>query len=61
MSLLVGLEKRIREQKTLPDWFIEDPEQFCNHYCGTYLGTWCIICKYSRTVSNVFQNGNHQE
>lgn len=45
LSLLIGLEDRIRQQKVLPDWFITDPKQFTNKYCGTYLGSWCIIAQ----------------
>lgn len=47
MSLLVGLEKQILKQKMFPDWFIANPKDFVSPYCGHYLGTWCIICKYT--------------
>ncbi|MBV8886645.1 MAG: methyltransferase domain-containing protein [Chroococcidiopsidaceae cyanobacterium CP_BM_RX_35] len=44
MSLQLGLEKKIREQKVKPEWFIPDSgTDDSNKYAGTYMASWTFI------------------
>jgi SAM-dependent methyltransferase len=44
ISLLLGLDKRIRQQKTMPDWFVPDSDaDYANLYAGTYMATLTFI------------------
>lgn len=44
LSLLIGLEQRVRQQQTTPDWFIPDSEaDYPNKYAGTYMASWTFI------------------
>ncbi|MEM7557165.1 MAG: class I SAM-dependent methyltransferase, partial [Cyanobacteria bacterium P01_A01_bin.84] len=44
ISLLTGLDKRVRQQKTIPDWFVTDSNtDYANLYAGTYMATWTFI------------------
>lgn len=44
ISLLIGLDKKIRQQKTTPDWFVPDSNaDYSNKYAGTYMATWTFI------------------
>ena len=44
MSLQLGLEKKIREQKVRPEWFVPDSStDDSNKYAGTYMASWTFI------------------
>jgi len=44
ISLQVGLEKKIQQQKTIPDWFVPDSStDYSNKYAGTYMASWTFI------------------
>jgi SAM-dependent methyltransferase len=48
ISLQVGLDKKIRQQKTTPDWFVPDSTaDYSNKYAGTYMATWTFIASPS--------------
>ena len=50
ISLQVGLDKKIRQQKTAPDWFVPDSTvDYSNKYAGTYMATWTFIASPSVT------------
>jgi len=49
ISLQVGLDKKIRQQKTTPDWFVPDnTADYSNNYAGTYMATWTFIASPGR-------------
>ncbi|MBV9385037.1 MAG: methyltransferase domain-containing protein [Chroococcidiopsidaceae cyanobacterium CP_BM_ER_R8_30] len=44
ISLQIGLDKKIRQQKKIPDWFVPDSNaDYSNKYAGTYMATWTFI------------------
>lgn len=44
ISLLIGLDKKVRQQKTTPDWFVPDSStDYSNKYAGTYMASWTFI------------------
>jgi|GEM_PF-951278 len=44
ISLQVGLDKKIRQQKTTPDWFVPDSTaDYANNFAGTYMAAWTFI------------------
>ena len=44
ISLLIGLDKKIRKQKATPDWFVPDSSaDYSNKYAGTYMASWTFI------------------
>ncbi|MEA5596191.1 class I SAM-dependent methyltransferase [Rivularia sp. UHCC 0363] len=44
ISLLTGLDERVRGQKTTPDWFVADSNaDYANIYVGTYMAAWTFI------------------
>lgn len=48
ISLQIGLDKKIRQQKTAPDWFVPDSTaDYFNQYAGTYMATWTFIASPS--------------
>ncbi|MCC5657700.1 class I SAM-dependent methyltransferase [Nostoc sp. XA010] len=48
ISLQIGLDKKVRQQKTTPDWFVPDSTtEHSNKYAGTYMATWTVIASPS--------------
>lgn len=48
ISLQIGLDKKIRQQKKTPDWFVPDSTaDYSNKYAGTYMATWTFIASAS--------------
>lgn len=48
ISLQIGLDKKVRQQKQTPDWFVADrTADYSNKYAGTYLATWTFIASPS--------------
>ena len=48
ISLQIGLDKKVRQQKTTPDWFVPDSAaDYSNKYAGTYMATWTFIASPS--------------
>ncbi|MFB2894025.1 trans-aconitate 2-methyltransferase [Aerosakkonemataceae cyanobacterium BLCC-F50] len=48
ISLQIGLDKKIRQQKKTPDWFVSDSTaDYSNKYAGTYMATWTFIASAS--------------
>lgn len=46
MSLQIGLDKKIRQQKVIPDWFVSDSStDYSSKFAGTYVATWTFIAK----------------
>ncbi|MGV0101861.1 class I SAM-dependent methyltransferase [Nostoc sp. DSM 114167] len=44
ISLQIGLEKRVREQKATPDWFVSDSNaDYPSIFVGTYMASWTFI------------------
>lgn len=44
MSFQIGLEKKIREQKVIPDWFVSDSStDYSSKFAGTYVASWTFI------------------
>lgn len=44
MSLQIGLEKKIRQQKVIPDWFVSDSStDYASKFAGTYVASWTFI------------------
>lgn len=44
ITLLIGLDKKIRQQKKIPDWFVLDSSaDYSNKYAGTYMASWTFI------------------
>ncbi|MBE9229613.1 hypothetical protein IQ264_29850 [Phormidium sp. LEGE 05292] len=48
ISLQIGLEEKVRQQKKTPDWFVADrTADYPNKYAGTYMATWTFIASPS--------------
>ncbi|MEH2254646.1 class I SAM-dependent methyltransferase [Nostoc sp.] len=44
ISLQIGLEKRVRQQKATPDWFVSDSNaDYPSIFVGTYMASWTFI------------------
>ncbi|MBN4006853.1 class I SAM-dependent methyltransferase [Nostoc sp. LPT] len=44
ISLQIGLEKRVRQQKATPDWFVSDSSvDYPSIFVGTYMASWTFI------------------
>lgn len=44
LSLLIGLEEKVRQQKSIPDWFVsDDTADYPNRFAGTYMAAWTFI------------------
>lgn len=44
ISLQIGLDAKIRQQKSIPDWFIPDSStDYDNKYAGTYMASWTFL------------------
>ena len=44
MSLQLGLEQKIREQKVMPDWFVTDAStDYSSKFAGTYVASWTFV------------------
>lgn len=44
ISLQIGLDKKVRQQKKTPDWFVADSAaDYSNKYAGTYMASWTFI------------------
>ncbi|MEH2291468.1 class I SAM-dependent methyltransferase [Nostoc sp.] len=44
ISLQIGLDKRVREQKAIPDWFVSDSNaDYPSIFVGTYMASWTFI------------------
>ncbi|WGV27736.1 methyltransferase domain-containing protein [Halotia branconii] len=44
ISLQIGLDKKVREQKVLPDWFVSDSNaDYSSIFVGTYMASWTFI------------------
>jgi len=44
ISLQVDLEKRVRQQKVIPDWFVADSNaDYPSIFVGTYMASWTFI------------------
>jgi len=44
ISLQIDLDKRVREQKALPDWFVSDSyADYSSIFVGTYMASWTFI------------------
>jgi SAM-dependent methyltransferase len=44
ISLQIGLDKKVRQQKQIPDWFVSDNNaDYSNKYAGTYMATWTFL------------------
>ncbi|URD47624.1 trans-aconitate 2-methyltransferase [Chroococcidiopsis sp. CCNUC1] len=44
ISLQIGLDERVRQQKQIPDWFVPDSNaDYANNYAGTYMAAWTFI------------------
>ena len=56
MSLQLGLEKKIRQQKVIPDWFVPDSTtDYSSKFAGTYMASWTFIASPSLVTSTVGQ------
>ena len=52
ISLLTGLDERVRQQKTTPDWFVADSNaDYANIYVGTYMAAWTFISSLQAGVN----------
>ena len=48
LSLQLGLDKKIQQQKVKPEWFVPDSgSNDSNKYAGTYMATWTFIASPS--------------
>lgn len=48
ISLQIGLDERVRQQKVTPDWFISDSNaDYSSVFDGTYMATWTFIASRS--------------
>lgn len=48
MSLQLGLDKKIQQQKVIPDWFVPDSTtDYSSKFAGTYVATWTFIASPS--------------
>lgn len=46
MSLQIGLDKKIQQQKVVPDWFVSDSTtDYLSKFAGTYVASWTFIAK----------------
>lgn len=44
LSLQIGLEKKIVQQKVIPDWFVPDSTtDYSSNFAGTYMASWTFI------------------
>jgi len=44
LSLQIGLDKKIIQQKVVPDWFVTDSRtDYSNKYAGTYMASWIFF------------------
>ena len=44
ISLHIGLDKRVRQQKVIPDWFVFDSSaDYSSIFVGTYMASWTFI------------------
>lgn len=44
MSFQIGLEKKIEQQKAIPDWFVQDSStDYSSQFAGTYMASWTFI------------------
>ena len=44
ISLQIGLDEKVRQQKQTPDWFVADSNaDYANNYAGTYMAAWTFI------------------
>lgn len=44
ITLLIGLDQKVRQQKKQPDWFVPDSNaEYSNKYAGTYMASWTFI------------------
>ncbi|MDZ8026737.1 MAG: class I SAM-dependent methyltransferase [Nostoc sp. DedQUE11] len=52
ISLQVGLDERVRQQKVIPDWFVSDSNaDYSSVFDGTYMATWTFIaCPNTQTT-----------
>lgn len=49
MSLQIGLEKKIAQQKVIPDWFVSDSfADYSSKFAGTYMASWTVIASPQR-------------
>ncbi|MFN6560081.1 MAG: class I SAM-dependent methyltransferase [Nostoc sp. ChiSLP01] len=52
ISLQIGLDERVRQQKVTPDWFISDSNaDYSSVFDGTYMATWTFIASPSRQAT----------
>ncbi|WP_445634258.1 Class I SAM-dependent methyltransferase [Nostoc sp. DSM 114161] len=52
ISLQIGLDERVRQQKVTPDWFISDSNaDYSSIFDGTYMATWTFIASPSRQAT----------
>ncbi len=44
ISLQIGLERKVRQQKVIPDWFVSDSSaDYPSIFVGTYMASWTFI------------------
>lgn len=44
MSIQLGLDKKIQQQKVIPDWFVPDSTtDYSSKFAGTYVASWTFI------------------
>ncbi|MBD6616099.1 class I SAM-dependent methyltransferase [Komarekiella sp. 'clone 1'] len=44
ISIQVGLEKKVQQQKAIPDWFVADSSaDYSSIFVGTYMASWTFI------------------
>ncbi len=47
IALQIGLEKKIQQQKSIPDWFVADSStDYSNKYAGTYMASWTFVASH---------------
>ncbi|MGB3654359.1 MAG: class I SAM-dependent methyltransferase [Rivularia sp. (in: cyanobacteria)] len=52
ISLLTGLDEKVRGQQTKPDWFVADSNaDYANIYVGTYMAAWTFISSLKPGIS----------
>ena len=48
LSLQMGLEKKLGQQKAIPDWFVQDSSaDYSSKFDGTYMASWTFIASPS--------------
>ncbi|MDF5720181.1 MAG: hypothetical protein PUP91_06765 [Rhizonema sp. PD37] len=48
LCLQIGLEKKIVQQKVIPEWFVQDPStDYSSKFIGTYWASWTFIASLS--------------